>query len=49
MNSDYKASINGNSTENSYFTIGNYHALANYPEEDLFVHWHDNYKKRKGR
>ncbi|TBL74435.1 hypothetical protein EYY94_13270 [Obesumbacterium proteus] len=47
MNSDYKASINGNSTENSYFTIGNYHELANYPEEELFVHWHDNYKKCK--
>ncbi|CND06141.1 ABC-three component system protein [Yersinia pseudotuberculosis] len=47
MNSNYKASINGNNTENSYFTIGNYHALANYPEEELFVHWHDNYKKRK--
>jgi len=47
MSPDYKASLNGNNTENSYFTIGNYHSLANHPERELFLHWHDIYKYRK--
>lgn len=49
MNPDYKASLSGNNTANSYFTIGNYHALANHPENLLFVHWHDTYKKCKDK
>ncbi|MFJ5429771.1 ABC-three component system protein [Pectobacterium actinidiae] len=49
MNPDYKASLDGNETSNSYFTIGNYHALANGPERELFVHWHDNYKRIKDK
>ena len=44
---DYNCPINGYSTTNSYFTIGNYHALANDSESDYFIYWHDNYKKDK--
>ncbi|HAU5007449.1 TPA: hypothetical protein NY308_001950 [Proteus mirabilis] len=42
---DYNCPINGYNTTNSYFTIGNYHALANDFEGDYFIYWHDNYKK----
>ncbi|EBR3471584.1 hypothetical protein B7M00_14795 [Salmonella enterica] len=49
MNPDYKASLNGNATGNSYFTIGNYHELANNPDEELFVYWHDSYNKYNGK
>lgn len=49
VNPDYKASLNGNNTGNSYFTIGNYHELANDCEEELFVYWHDSYNKCNGK
>lgn len=47
VNPDYNSPINGHETTNSYFTIGNYHALANDSESDCFIYWHDNYKKGK--
>lgn len=47
VNPDYNAPINGHETTNSYFTIGNYHALANDYESNYFIYWHDNYKKDK--
>lgn len=49
VNPDYRASLNGQSTINAYFTIGNYHFLANYPENEFFIQWHDNFIKLKGK
>lgn len=47
MSPNYKASLDGNDTDNSYFTIGNYHELANNPEKKSFIYWHNSYKKHK--
>ncbi len=47
MNPDYCAPLNSNDTSNSYFTIGNYHDLANHPEKEFFIYWHDDYNKKK--
>ncbi|HCC5837225.1 ABC-three component system protein [Citrobacter farmeri] len=46
--SDYKANLNGMPTEYLYFTRGNYHNLANYSENETFIHWHSNFKDHKG-
>ncbi|HID4131937.1 TPA: ABC-three component system protein [Pluralibacter gergoviae] len=49
INSDYRASLNGYETTHAYFTIGNYHELANETDKELFIHWHDNYKRCKDK
>lgn len=39
------AKLGMNDTNNTYFTTGNYHDLANQPEHACFVHWHSSFAK----
>lgn len=45
---NYKANLNGIPTDYIYFTSGNYHKLANSSENEMFIHWHSNFKIHKG-
>jgi len=45
LDPDYLAKLGMNDTNNTYFTTGNYHDLANKPEHACFVHWHSSFAK----
>jgi hypothetical protein len=45
LDPNYHAKIGLNDTNNTYFTIGNYHDLANQSEHACFVHWHSSFAK----
>lgn len=40
LDPNYLAKLGLSDTNNTYFTTGNYHDLANKPEHACFVHWH---------
>jgi len=46
LDNNYRASLNGSFTTHSYFTHGNYHALANNQDKDYYIYWHDDYKTK---
>lgn len=42
---NYLAPLSGYTTTHNYFTSGNYHMLADEPENENFIYWHDVFKK----
>jgi len=47
LDPNYLAKLGLNDTNNTYFTTGNYHDLANQPEHTCFVHWHSSFAPKK--
>ncbi|MDS7933888.1 hypothetical protein RMB03_07380 [Acinetobacter sp. V91_7] len=46
LDPNYLAPIGENKTMHPYFTIGNYHYLANLPEHQYYIYWHSMYAKK---
>lgn len=46
LDPNFLAPIGENKTMHPYFTIGNYHYLANLPEYQYYIYWHSIYAKK---
>ncbi|MEC6391014.1 ABC-three component system protein [Acinetobacter pittii] len=46
LDPNFLAPIGENKTMHPYFTIGNYHYLANLPEYQYYIYWHSMYAKK---
>ncbi|MEQ5840450.1 hypothetical protein N0A02_13540 [Paraburkholderia acidicola] len=43
LDANHRAKLDGRDTSQPYFTWGNYHELANKPDDERFVFWHETY------
>lgn len=48
LDGSYTAKLGDHDTSHPYFTTGNYHDLANQPNEACFVYWHPSFAPSKG-
>ncbi|MFM0197599.1 hypothetical protein PQQ65_31350 [Paraburkholderia strydomiana] len=46
LDANHRAKLDGRDTSQPYFTWGNYHELANKPDGECFVFWHETYAPR---
>lgn len=49
LDANHRAKLDGRDTSQPYFTWGNYHELANKPNDEYFVFWHDAYGSKSQR
>jgi len=49
IDGNYTAKLGLHETTYPYFTSGNYHDLANKPDEDFFIHWHSSFLPKKDK
>lgn len=47
LDGNYTAKLGQYETSHLYFTSGNYHDLANQPENTCFIHWHSSFAPKK--